>query len=99
MTVSEIQTRAEMFTRRLPSRLGARIVDGTSAAGGGVLPGHEIPTKLVEIECDERGVARKLRLCRPAVVVRREKGKISIDLRTVLECEEEPLITMLSGVL
>jgi L-seryl-tRNA(Ser) seleniumtransferase len=65
------------------------IVDGVSEVGGGSLPGAELPTRLVRIECgtppDE--IARRLRVGSPPVFARIVDDRVCLDPRTLDEDE------------
>ena len=66
---------------------GAVIQDGTSAIGGGTLPGEALPTRVVAIPPGETGVeamAAALRAGSPPIVARIEHDALIIDPRTVL---------------
>ena len=66
---------------------GAVIQDGTSAIGGGTLPGEALPTRVVAIPPGETGVeamAAALRAGSPPIVARIERDALIIDPRTVL---------------
>lgn len=71
---------------------------GVSQAGGGSLPLLELPTTLVALAPRNGRLeqwARNLRLGEPAVMGRVAEGRLLLDLRTVLEQEEETLIKAL----
>jgi L-seryl-tRNA(Ser) seleniumtransferase len=64
--------------------LAAHVADGFSQAGGGSLPGVDLPTKLVAIPlAAPQQVERKLREQDPPVMVRVSSGQILIDPRTL----------------
>lgn len=75
------------------------IEPGVSQAGGGSLPMLELPTTLVTLLPNGGKVdkwASRLRQGTPAVMVRIADGKLVLDVRTVLEEEEESLIKALA---
>nr|WP_285866770.1 L-seryl-tRNA(Sec) selenium transferase [Mesobacillus maritimus] len=98
MQPKTIKARAENFIQQLnneKSGYSLRIIEGTSQVGGGTMPEVELPTYLVALvhpTLSTEQLARKLRIdSKPAVIVRRHKEEIQIDLRTVTD-EEETLI-------
>jgi L-seryl-tRNA(Ser) seleniumtransferase len=63
------------------------VIDGSSQAGGGSLPGKAIPTKLVAITPMDRSVNQletQLRCNNPPILVRIGQGRLLIDPRTLL---------------
>jgi L-seryl-tRNA(Ser) seleniumtransferase len=70
----------------------ADIVDGSSAVGGGSLPGETIPTRVVAVHVDApQELAHRLRVGSPPVIGRVESGSLMLDLRTVLLSQEQGL--------
>jgi L-seryl-tRNA(Ser) seleniumtransferase len=73
--------------------LRASVVEGTSAAGGGSLPGEAVPTRLVALEVDSPDrLAAELRANDPPIIARIEKDLLCLDPRTVLPDQEHSLI-------
>jgi L-seryl-tRNA(Ser) seleniumtransferase len=74
---------------------------GTSAIGGGSLPGETLPTRLLiaPTALHAGRLAAALRAGHPAVVGRIEQGRLVLDLRTVLPEEDEELGSVLHNVL
>jgi L-seryl-tRNA(Ser) seleniumtransferase len=71
------------------------IVDGRSTIGGGTTPGLTLPTRLLALA--RRGYSaaaleRALRQLDPPVIARIERDRLVLDLRTVFDDEDEPLI-------
>ena len=82
--------------RRLSALLAERGIDaerldGTSAVGGGSLPGQELPTVLLALPGPASRVAGALRRGTPPVLARVEAGRCCIDLRTVLRGQDDQL--------
>ncbi|MFZ5824009.1 MAG: L-seryl-tRNA(Sec) selenium transferase [Bacillota bacterium] len=72
--------------------IAAEVIDGLSQAGGGSLPGVDLPTRLVAIPHEApHAVERRLRETDPPVMVRIQAGQILLDPRTLWE-EELPLV-------
>lgn len=70
----------------------ARVIDGLSQAGGGSLPGVDLPTRLVAVSHQApHTVERRLRAGDPPVMVRIQAGQILLDPRTLWE-EEIPMV-------
>jgi L-seryl-tRNA(Ser) seleniumtransferase len=78
--------------------LACEVIGGESAVGGGSLPGETLPTSLlaINVESEDRAATR-LRAHDPPVIVRREKGRLLIDPRTVLKRDEEALLAALKN--
>ncbi len=94
MSADEIRARAEALAHAAG---GLRIEPGESVIGGGATPDRALPTWLVVVE-KEDAVAedRKLRGNTPPIIARIERGRVVLDLRTVLPGEEEDLAYALS---
>ena len=98
MSVAEIERRAGKLLEELRAvGLNARLVDGSSAVGGGSLPGQTLPTKLVALETPSAAQwARRLRRGWPPVVARIERERLLLDVRTVLSDQDEDLCAALT---
>lgn len=106
MDAAYLANRATRVGKKLREILGDKAVvsiePGVSQAGGGSLPLLELPTTLVALSPGNGRVgqwARNLRLGEPAVMGRVADGRLLLDLRTVLETEEEDLIRALVDAL
>jgi L-seryl-tRNA(Ser) seleniumtransferase len=85
---SELGRRASRLAGLCPERVRATTVAGDSAVGGGSFPGAILPTTLVAIEAGQLGadgLALRLRLGDPPLVVRIAGGRILLDPRTLPE--------------
>ena len=97
----DLKARAVRFAERLMANaeLDADVVDGESVLGGGSTPMQGLPTALIALSppavLSARDVERNLRASDPPVVVRIEKNRVLLDLRTVFETEEDELLTAL----
>ncbi|WP_142848484.1 L-seryl-tRNA(Sec) selenium transferase [Telmatospirillum sp. J64-1] len=91
--IARLESRAHSLAEQLSAQgWDARVEVGQAEAGGGALPGAAIATRLVTIgHADVTGLARRLRLCRPAVVARLHGGRLVLDMRSVSD-EEANLI-------
>jgi L-seryl-tRNA(Ser) seleniumtransferase len=78
VTPDEIAARARKVVRGL---VDAELMPGESMTGGGSVPGEGIPTTLIALGGAK--LAERLRRYDPPIVVRTEKGRVLIDLRTV----------------
>ncbi len=97
-----IANRIRRLRRRLPAAVQAsyqpRVLDGTSAVGGGALPLANIPTKLLALRptfCSVAELERRLRLRHPAIIGRIAQDNYLLDLRTVLDREIPEIATAL----
>ena len=101
LSKDDLNARAAHFAERLAAKsdLDADIVEGESVLGGGSTPMQGLPTVLVALSppagLSARDIERNLRASDPAVVVRIEKDRVLLDLRTVFESEEDDLLTAL----
>ncbi|MCG0239154.1 MAG: L-seryl-tRNA(Sec) selenium transferase [Firmicutes bacterium] len=87
------QELAERVAAAVGDRAEVQVVEGTSQAGGGALPGVEIPTVLVAVtpRLPVHRVEARLREADPPVIVRVQQDRILLDLRTLWP-EEFPLV-------
>ena len=93
MPVEEIRRRAGLWSVKLEERgVNSSLVPGESAAGGGSLPGHALPTMLIALAGPASRLATALRRGDPPVIARIEKDACCLDPRTVLRGEDEQLI-------
>jgi L-seryl-tRNA(Ser) seleniumtransferase len=93
MQVEEIRRRAGFWSVKLEERgVKTMLLPGDSAAGGGSLPGHALPTVLVALSGPASRLATALRRGDPPVIARIEKDACCLDPRTVLKGEDEQLI-------
>jgi L-seryl-tRNA(Ser) seleniumtransferase len=83
--------------QRISDALGiaqAAVVECTSAVGGGSLPGETLPSYAVALLDDRPDeLARRMRRGDPPVVGRILDGRFILDVRTVLEEQEDDVIT------
>ncbi|MGO8689458.1 MAG: L-seryl-tRNA(Sec) selenium transferase [Thermoguttaceae bacterium] len=80
----------------------AAVIDGASQMGSGSLPTQDLPTRLVAVTARhvEAGeLAARLRRHVPAVFARVHQGQVLADPRTLLEGDEEVLITAFRAAL
>ncbi|MFN7649658.1 MAG: L-seryl-tRNA(Sec) selenium transferase [Acidobacteriota bacterium] len=87
-TPERIRDRAERLRAQL--ELAATVIPGESLVGGGSTPDQSLPTWLLAIPRPE--MERRLRMGKPPVIARVEKGQLLIDLRTVFPHEEAALL-------
>ena len=94
----DVRPLAEDLAARIRAAVGegaaVAVIEGASAAGGGSLPGVELPTALVAVSQTAQplvAVEAALRLGEPAVLARIAKNALLLDPRT-LTPEELPLV-------
>jgi L-seryl-tRNA(Ser) seleniumtransferase len=88
----ELRRRAGFVMVRLAERgIAVERMDGVSAAGGGSLPGQELPTVLLALPGHASRTAAALRRGEPPVLARIEGGRCCIDVRTVLRGQDDQL--------
>jgi L-seryl-tRNA(Ser) seleniumtransferase len=90
----DVARRIRRLRRLLPAGSAAayrpRVIDGTSAVGGGALPMAVLPTKLLALQpefCSVSSLERRLRCRQPAIIGRIARDQLLLDLRTVTERE------------
>jgi L-seryl-tRNA(Ser) seleniumtransferase len=93
-SADSLAARASGLAERLGTLPGitAAVEAGESVAGGGSTPGQSLPTTLVVVgcaRCSAQGLAERLRRNRPPVIARVERDRVRLDLRTVLDGDEE----------
>jgi L-seryl-tRNA(Ser) seleniumtransferase len=90
-----IEARAQYLAARLHGvHWRVAMMSGASAVGGGSAPGVELDTVLLAVEHPQwsaDALEEKLRALDPPVIARIESGRVVLDLRTVLEEQDEPL--------
>jgi L-seryl-tRNA(Ser) seleniumtransferase len=101
-TAEAIEERVQKVAVQLTNQ-GWRValVSGSSAVGGGSAPGVSLPTVLLTIERDGLSpddLESALRSLDPPVIARIEADRVVLDLRTVLEEQDELLGKLLSGL-
>jgi L-seryl-tRNA(Ser) seleniumtransferase len=92
----EIAERAARLARRIAALPGfqAELEDGESVIGGGSTPGQSIPTKLIALTHATRGasdIESVMRKNKPPIIVRVERDRALLDLRSVFEEQDEQI--------
>lgn len=101
MPDNRIAQRAGTWAARLRARdIMARTQRGESTIGGGSLPGETLPTTLLALDATHLSlpleeVSRHLRARRTPIVARIYHGALLLDPRTVLEEQDEDVVTAL----
>ena len=92
VSTDELRRRAGYLQVRLAERgIECDRIDAASAAGGGSLPGHDLPTVLLALPGHASRLAAALRRGHPPVLARIEDDRCCIDLRTVLRGQDDQL--------
>jgi len=84
----ELSRRASRLAALCPEAVHAQTLPGESAVGGGSFPGAVLPTTLVALEAGSLGpdgLALRLRLGEPPIVVRVAADRVLLDPRTLPE--------------
>ncbi len=104
MPLAELDARAQALAAAIRVVWGDRgeaaVIDGYSQAGGGSLPGKEIPTRMVALSPRTMTVNQleaKLRDNDPPVMVRIGQGQALIDPRTLLAGDAAVITAALAG--
>jgi L-seryl-tRNA(Ser) seleniumtransferase len=91
--VEDVRRRAAMWSVKLAERgVETKLIEGSSAVGGGSLPEHGVATVLLAITGPASRLSIALRRGDPPVIARIEKDECCLDPRTVLRGEDETLI-------
>jgi len=89
---ADLRRRAAWWIVKLGDReIAAELLEGESAAGGGSLPEHGLPTTLVALPGPASRLLRALREGEPPVLARISADRCCLDPRTVLQGEDEQL--------
>jgi L-seryl-tRNA(Ser) seleniumtransferase len=99
----EIKARADHLADRLVEitpNLAVDVAPSVARSGGGTLPLYEIPSYAVRL-ADEAGdadaLAERLRSADPPVVGRVGDGRLWLDVRTLLDGDEEAILSAVGG--
>ena len=98
-TSEELKKRAEEFAARASGR--ATAVELVSVVGGGSAPETHLSSWGVVVEAEglsDTEVEKRLRKADPPVIARIEKGRVTLDFRTVTLDEEETLLGLIRGI-
>jgi L-seryl-tRNA(Ser) seleniumtransferase len=102
MTAEGIEARAQQIAEQLQGgRWRVSLMSGGSAVGGGSAPGIELDTVLLALEHTQLSAheaEQRLRQLDPPIVARIEDERVVLDLRTVLEEQDEALGLALAGI-
>jgi L-seryl-tRNA(Ser) seleniumtransferase len=91
--VADVRRRAALWSVKLAERgVETKLIDGSSAVGGGSLPEHGVATVLLAISGPASRLSTALRRGDPPVIARIEHDACCIDPRTVLRGEDEILL-------
>ena len=101
----EMKEKADLLAKEIAltaPNLAVDVVPSVARSGGGTLPLHEIPSyavRLVDETGDADAVAEKLRSSDPPVVGRVGDRRIWLDVRTLLDGDEETILQAVSTYL
>ena len=99
--VADLRRRAAAIARQLPEELGAAAVDCASRLGGGTLPTGTLPSAGLALRPavaqGAETLAAALRRAIPPVVGYIQRGRVLLDLRTVLPSQDESLARSLAA--
>jgi L-seryl-tRNA(Ser) seleniumtransferase len=101
----EIKVKADLLAKEIAltaPNLAVDVAPSVARSGGGTLPLHEIPSyavRLVDETGDADAVAEKLRSADPPVVGRVGEKRIWLDVRTLLDGDEETILQAVSTYL
>jgi L-seryl-tRNA(Ser) seleniumtransferase len=104
MPLDECERRALSLARKLGgiAGLSVEILDDSSEFGGGSVPTQQIPTKAVALRgaaLSLERLAERLRAGEPPVFSRVQRERVLLDVRTLLEGEEDEIAASLRRIL
>jgi L-seryl-tRNA(Ser) seleniumtransferase len=95
--VEELDRRARSWAERIG---GGEVIDSKSTVGGGSLPEETLPTRALALSMAKPQVLlARLRSAARPVIGRIEEGRVLLDPRTVMEDEDDGLISALKSVM
>ncbi len=100
-TYGELKQQAETLQRRLSPLIDCEVIKGESACGGGSLPDAILQTSIVALfhkDIPPAELAKRLRLGDPTVVTRIQDDRVCIDVRTLLDGDDERIVEALRRV-
>ena len=95
LKVEQLEPRAKALAERLIPLVPCEVIRGHSACGGGALPDTPIDSVVVAVRpasISAADLARRLRLGRPSVVTRVQNDAVCLDVRTLLDGEEDEVV-------
>ena len=101
-SVEELKQRAEKIVDKFPDELRKQmsITSGKTEIGGGSYPGALLDSVLISIKPQKISVnelEKRCRLSDPPLIGRIQKDEFLLDLRTVLEKEDEVIKVIISN--
>lgn len=102
LSKEELESRALKLAAKLQPIDGItlEILDDTSEAGGGSMPAHPLPTKVVALRHRDHSLqdlAQKLRDHQPPIFSRVQRDRVLLDVRTLLDGDSEAIAAALSS--
>jgi L-seryl-tRNA(Ser) seleniumtransferase len=100
----EIKTRAERLAERIARitpNLTVDVTPSVARSGGGTLPLYEVPSYAVRLQDeadDAEFLAERLRSAEPPVVGRVGEGRLWLDVRTLLDGDEEAVVEAVHNI-
>lgn len=95
-SLERIQKRAERLAHTIER---GTVVVTWGAVGGGSRPEEKLESFGVEIHCDENDVSSRLLNLNPPIIVRKGKGRIWMDARTIFDQDVDAVARSVKGVL
>jgi L-seryl-tRNA(Ser) seleniumtransferase len=102
----KLDRRVKRFRRQLTERLASscrvKVKEDVSQVGGGALPLHRLPTRVIALgplTATAATMEERLRKSDPPVIARVQEGEVLLDLRTVAENDEKALLDILCQAL
>jgi L-seryl-tRNA(Ser) seleniumtransferase len=102
--VEEMKEKADHLAgkiARAAPNLAVDVAPSIARSGGGTLPLYEVPSYAVRLESSSgsaEALAEKLRSADPPVVGRVGEGKLWLDVRTLLDGDEEAILNAVGNL-
>jgi L-seryl-tRNA(Ser) seleniumtransferase len=104
-SLKELRQRAERLAEQLrgiPGLGSVNTAEDVAYVGGGSLPDQNMKSWVVEVEArsiSDTELAQRLRLGTPAIMARLRGSKLVLDVRTIFEQQETPLVEAMRNAL
>jgi L-seryl-tRNA(Ser) seleniumtransferase len=102
---SELKAKARRLLRMIGrldrGKFTLELVDGNSKVGGGALPMAAMPSRLLSLipgELSVNAIEERLRAYDPPIIVRLEKDRVLLDLRTIQDSELKTVAQAVRGL-
>ena len=101
--ISKLKMEAKQLAAKLKQIKGisVEVIDDNSEVGGGSVPAHNLPTKVVAIRHNQLApdyITQKLRENYPPIFARIKNDSILLDVRTLLHGDDSEIVKALATI-